>query len=201
MGIHHFDKSLGYEQAKFKLQDAFYLRKFRVDTIHRISFQTETDKQLQRNDVDVVLFRDRDNKVVKVSEKHREKDYGDLLIEFYSKFPHTSGWITHSQADCLAYFVPQKVYWIGIKSLMKFYKRVLKPLISDELFAKQIAQNPKQSRRKSILVTIQGKPTTLTLVQAYNRASQGDTEWYTVSVCCSFEILQDNGVKFVEYPL
>lgn len=201
MATHHFDKSLQLEQAQFDRQDAFYRTEFEVDVIQRIAYHSATEKQLQRSDVDVILIRDRDQKVVKVSEKHREKDYGDLLIEFYSKFPHSSGWLEDTQADCLAYFVPQKVYWIGMKSLTNFYQKILKSQIPNEMFAKQIAQNPRQSGRKTISVTIQDKPTSFTLVQAYNKATKGCAEWYTMSVCCPFEMLKANGVKFVAYPL
>lgn len=44
-------------------------------------------RELQRKDVDVLLTLD--GRQVKVSEKRRDRDYDDLLVEVYSKFPGT----------------------------------------------------------------------------------------------------------------
>lgn len=199
MATHDFSTSLSYEQSKFSLQDKFYTEKLGAKAITRACFDNEQGKKLQRMDVDVQFVYE--GRVVNVSEKNRKKDFGDLLLEFYSKFPSTPGWMNNSNADYLAYFVPGKVYWINKRELEVFYNDVLKPVVPDSFFAQLMSQNPKESKKVDRFVDINGRKEKITVAQAYNKPHDSDADWYTESICVSFSCLKQAGVHVNEFSL
>lgn len=94
---HQFNKSLGFEKKQIKIADDFYKKNFPKFSIKRVSFDSEIEKEMQRKDIDFFLISD--NKTIAVSEKFREKDFNDIYLEFFSKYPNTVGWMENSEAE------------------------------------------------------------------------------------------------------
>lgn len=194
---HNFIKSLSYERSKFKEQDKFYQEQLGATDIKRIDYDTEKGKELQEQDIDVILTVD--GKAIAVSEKNRKGDYGDLLMKFYSKFPNIPGWMETSQADYIAYFVPGKVYWINNNELKSFYKDTLKNVVENDWFDNLKKQNPYNSTRETKTVNLNGEKEEITLTHAYNKTKGAC--WYTESVCVKYDCLKKHNVTITTYPL
>jgi len=199
MATHDFSTSLNYEQSKFPKADKFYTEKLKATLISRIGFEDEDSKALQRMDIDVALTIN-GNKIL-VSEKDRQDDWGDLLLEFYSKYPNTKGWMDNSKADFMAYFVPNYVYWINKKELTDFYKNILSPAVPNNFFSEIIEQYPRQSKRVSKEILISGVKQKIFVVSAYNFPRNSNVEWYTLNICITYNLLSKNGVTIIKYAL
>lgn len=199
MATHDFSKSLNYEQSKFPVQDKFYTERLGATVISRADFDDDEGRALQRMDVDVQFIYKGER--INVSEKNRKQDYGDLLLEFYSMFPDTPGWMNNSNADYLAYFVPGKVYWINKRELEEFYHNVLEPVIPDNYFAQLVKDYPQKSARFNRTILVNGRAERVTVVQAYNHPYNSSKEWYTENICVSFACLKRAGVCIEEYKL
>ena len=199
MATHDFSSSLSYEQSQFPVQDKFYTEKLGAKVITRADFDDEEGRALQRMDVDVQF--EYNGKLINVSEKHRTRDYGDLLLEFYSMFPDIPGWMNNSNADYLAYFVPEKVYWINKRELEDFYENVLKPVVTKDFFEQLVKDHPETSTRVKQKIKVNGRQETVTVVQAYNQPCGSNKEWYTENICVSFDLLKRAGVSIQVFNL
>ena len=198
MAAHDFTRSIRFEHSGFDEQDEFYRKVLNAEDICRTDYDSGTGRELQRKDVDVLLTLD--GRQVKVSEKRRDRDYDDLLVEVYSKFPGTAVWLDHSEADSLAYFVPGKAYWIEMRPLKAFYGNILRPALPDTVFSRLVAGYPYRNASCGISVCMGGKKVGLRAIQAYNCPEDGSGQWYTESVCVPFTVLEEYGVpvrKFV----
>ena len=199
MATHDFSTSLSYEQSKFSVQDRFYTERLGAKAISRADFSNDVGKNLQRKDVDVQFVYQ--GRQINVSEKNRTKDYGDLLLEVYSKFPDTPGWMDKSDADFLAYFVPRKVYWINKRELEHFYHKILDIVNPDTMFAQMKSRYPRNSRRDGRIFVINGRQEKVGFMQAYNHPINSNDEWYTESISISFNCLKRAGVHIEEFAL
>lgn len=199
MATHDFSTSLNYEQSKFPKADKFYTEKFKATLITRIGFEDEASKALQRMDIDVAITIN--GKKINVSEKDRKDDWGDLLVEFYSKYPTTKGWMDNTNADFMAYFVPNYVYWINKKELTNFYNNILFPAVPDSFFSDIIRENPKCSARTAKEIIIGGTKEKIYVVSAYNSPRNSNAEWYTLNICVTYKFLAKQGVTIVKHAL
>ena len=197
MESHNFDKSLNREKTYQKRADCFYVKRLNATDIIRYNKDNESDMEFQRQDIDV-SFRIK-SKLINVSEKFREKDFGDLYIEFYSKFPDIHGWLDKSQADYMAYFFPKRVFLINEKKLSELYKNHLSQLISKNEFNSLIEQNLHKNVQKKFWLKIQHHYYSARIIQAYNKTK--DTEWYTMGIALPFRVLSDFGILFKEFGL
>ena len=125
--VHNFAESLIHERNQTVKADTFYREVLNVSEIKRFNSDSISDMEMQRQDVDLTLVLN--GIVYRVSEKFRDKDYGDLYVEVYSKYPKTLGWLHTGSPNAILYFTPKKVYWITHKSLANFCLNVLFPLI------------------------------------------------------------------------
>ena len=120
MEPHNFDDSLKKESTSALGADVFYKRApFSVQNIERYNNNSPEHLALQRQDIDLAIILG-DGRTLSVSEKFRAHDYDDLLLEMYSKYPHTKGWIHKSAAERLAYFFPTRMFWIDKIALSAF---------------------------------------------------------------------------------
>lgn len=198
---HDFDSDLRFEQSKFAVQNSFYQRLYGSDIrIERADYDTISGRNLQRKDIDLIIHLP-NGSTISVSEKHRKAFYGDILVEFYSKFPNTLGWMDNSEADIMTYFIPGKVVVIDKKELVNFYKRTLKQLPFDNTFKQLIANNPRRSAKETLYIIINGSREKVTIIQAYNHPHGSYDSWYTESVAISLNVLRKNDVTCKEYHL
>lgn len=188
MAAHRFSESQSFEQDNFSFADQFYKEKLGAKNICRIGYETELEKRLQRNDIDLIF--NWKGKDWLVSEKFRQKDYGDLLIELYSHFPHKPGWMDHSKAELLVYFAGESVYIINKIQLKKFYHSVLFPAVPKGYFEELISKKQPSSKRE---IFLNGKPETISIISADNAS------YHTMSVGIPFRILKDFGVSFKKF--
>lgn len=195
---HDINKDLRREDLHKRIYDAFYQKNLNAKVLSRTDYDTPEGKSLQQQDVDAILSMP-DNREIKVSEKDRTKDYGDMLIEMYSIFPDTPGWMEDSEADYIAYFIInediiEQVYWINAHQLKDFYNSQLKSieLLSNEF--RVLKSNFKmRSTRKNIFIPNLGIEATL--IQAYNKPCGSDTDWYTESISIKYSDLQKFGIE------
>jgi len=193
---HHFEKSLKQEGSSATLADVFYRRvPFSVVKIDRKNQNTKEDMVLQRQDIDLFLSF-KDGRRYSVSEKFRAHDYNDLLLEIYSKYPKTKGWIHKSEADRLAYFFPTRMFWIHKKALSSFCLEELFPLVEKEAIERLLSQDANSLK---VGLKLKGKIYNCILTQAFNNTN-GDT-WNTISISVPFHMLQDFAIRWQEYKL
>jgi hypothetical protein len=98
MKIHNFNDSLAFSKAHTKSPwwDACYKKAF--PTLLQ-SITVDNDGWAQRSGIDRILMLEC-GRVIKVDEKVREKDYGDILLEIYSDMRAKKyGWAIKS-LDC-----------------------------------------------------------------------------------------------------
>jgi len=161
--LHNFKSSLSHEREQAGKADRFYREVLRATDIKRFNSDSEADMAMQRQDVDLLLTVN--DTVFRVSEKFRDKDYGDLYVEVFSKYPDTPGWIHTGSPNAILYFTPEAVYWITHKSLSTFCLDVLFPIISEKWY-EELFQSYKTIISKRILVN--KKLIKINLIQAHN---------------------------------
>ncbi|MDR2293472.1 MAG: hypothetical protein LBE11_08385 [Prevotellaceae bacterium] len=187
MNSHNFSDSMQSEQKSQKRADDFYLNYLKATDIVRYNRNTKIDMKMQRSDIDVSFKRN--GKVIKISEKFRAKDFNDLYIEFYSKFPDIRGWLDKSNADYITYFFPTRVFIIDEKALSEFYKNCLSNTVSDDIFKRLIEQYPNDNAQKARWIKIQDHSYKIQIIQAYNKTE--NASWYTMGIAIPFYVLDD----------
>lgn len=190
---HNFWKSLQFEKRKFQMADHVYFDSLCVEEITRFDTGTKHDMEFQKQDIDVQLHAW--GRFANVSEKFRDKDYGDLYLELYSMFPNTLGWMDVTGADYLAYFFPLRMLWINKSELKKVFEKCIKQQIPTQKIEVWIMKNPKQCGRFSFYIN----NFKMQIVIAYNRTKT--KEWYTVGVCVPFKYLKQQGLSWKQYHL
>lgn len=188
--LHNFEKSLEYERNQAVEANMFYKKVLGASNTVRFNTDTSTDMQMQLQDVDVQL-------VIKgvtylISEKFRDKDFGDLYVEIFSKYPYSPGWIYAHLPNALLYFTPNHVYWITHKSLADFCFNTLLPTVPEKWF-EELAKYPKPILPKT--VSINQDFVQLYFIKAPNVAADG-AHWETIGLTIPFTVLEKNGVKF-----
>lgn len=191
--IHNFRKSLNHEREQSDYADQFYRNVLEVSEIKRFNSDSEADMVMQKQDVDVLLTLK--GTTYKVSEKFRDKDFGDLYIEVYSKYPHVEGWLHTGSPHAILYFTPNSVYWITHKSLKEFCFEKLFLQIKSDWF-EEIYNSGKTIQNKKI--TIDEKTFRINLIQAHNKDGK---EWKTMGVSVPFEMLEKADVRFKHFDL
>lgn len=189
--LHNFKASLNHEREQTALADLFYRDVLKVNDIKRFNTDSEADIEMQRQDVDLLLTLN--GTIYRISEKFRDKDYDDLYIEVYSKYPKTLGWLHTGSPNAILYFTPTSVYWISHKSLYAFCVETLFPLFPKTWFL-QLHQSRKTIVSKRLILN--DKSFTINLIQAFN---QNGAKWETMGVSVPFDILEENGVKFRKF--
>ncbi|MFZ4725199.1 MAG: hypothetical protein ACOYMD_07095, partial [Paludibacter sp.] len=184
--IHNFSKSLHHEREQAIKADDFYRDVLKVSEIKRFNSDSEADMKMQLQDVDLLITLN--GITYKVSEKFRDKDYGDLYVEVYSKYPKTPGWLHTGSPNAILYFTPNTVYWITHKSLKEFCIDKLFPLIPDTWWKEQF-QSHKSIVSKSIVLN--NKVFKINLIQAHN--SDG-ANWETFGISAPFSVFEEYGV-------
>lgn len=186
--IHQFKKSLQYEREQTHEADKFYIEVLHATDIVRFNSDLETHMEMQRQDVDLML--NIRGTSFRISEKFRDKDFGDLYIEVYSKYPHTLGWMHTGSPDAIVYFTPRSAYWITHKSLIDFCKNTLFPAIPVGWYSEIFESHQSIVSKKIILKDI---TTNIHLIQAHNFEGKA---WETIGLSIGFDVLKHFGVKF-----
>ncbi|MFZ4583048.1 MAG: hypothetical protein ACOYM7_10405 [Paludibacter sp.] len=186
--IHRFQKSLQHERDQAEKADRIYREVLKATDIVRFNTDSESDMEMQRQDIDLLLTIR--GTTFKISEKFRDKDYGDLYIEVYSKYPHTKGWMHTGKPNAIIYFTPTSVYWITHNSLFECFEKILLPAIPEvwylELYQSQQSICTKKVQFKDIETNIQ-------LIQAHNFEGKA---WETIGISIQFDVLTKLSVKF-----
>jgi len=186
--IHSFSESLKRERNFAIKANKFYSEELNATKIKRFNNDTANDLELQRQDIDVQVTIK--GTKFNISEKFREKNFGDLYIEVFSKYPHTMGWMHTGSPDAIVYFTPDSVYWITHKTLKAFCDVILFPAIPhawyDEIFKSGKAIASKQ-------LILNGKNCKINLIQAHNFEGKA---WETIGLSIDFDVLEHFGVKF-----
>ncbi len=191
--LHNFRNSLRHEREQAAKADIFYRDVLKISEIKRFNTDSDTDMEMQRQDVDV-LFK-LNGITFRVSEKFRDKDFGDLYIEVYSKYPHIHGWLHTGSPNAILYFTPQNVYWITHKSLKEFCLNQLLPAIPENWYDDLYKSHQTIESKKLI---VNNKVIHLNLIQSHN---QDGAAWETIGVSLPFEVLEKFGVKYKKFSL
>lgn len=184
---HFFRVSLQYEHKEQIRADQFYTGKMCAKNIVRYNTDSKNDIEFQKQDVDLSF--ELNGSRVMISEKFRSKDFGDLYLECYSKFPDTLGWMHHSNADFLACFFPERVLWINKKKLVEFFKATLWPALPLSYFEKIFGELPGKSGMQKQKIELNSKPYEIMVVQAFNQS--GKHKWHTIGIGVPFVMLED----------
>lgn len=197
MNFHNFSESLRREQSNQKSADDFYRKHFGATHIIRYNHNTESDMKIQRRDIDVsFLYK---GKRINISEKFRKKDFNDLYLEIYSKFPNVRGWLDKSQADFITYFFPKRMFLIDEKTLAEFYKNHLSKSVSEDILHLLVNQNPDGNAQKRIVLQIQNRAYSAQIIQAYNKTE--NASWHTIGIAIPFGVLSDFNIYCREFLL
>jgi len=181
--IHDINESLEREHRGQSRSNRFYSEVLHATSIRRIGYETPEEIELQRQDID--LFVTIDGEEISISEKDRDRDFDDLLIEFYSVYPDSRGWMDNSEAQMMAYYTPTKVIWVNKHQLVEFYNNHLKGLPVEKHFSELRRTH---STRTNRTFNILGQNENVEFIAAYNRT------YVTMSIAVSFDLLRRAGV-------
>ncbi len=191
--IHNFEQSLIHEKELSTRADRFYRDVLKVSDIKRFNSDSEADMEMQRQDVDLLLTL---NEITyRVSEKFRDKDFGDLYVEVFSKYPHTPGWLISGSPNAILYFTPDSVYWITHLSLKDFCLKTLFPAIPENYY-EEINHSGKTIISKKI--SLNNEVYKLNIIQAHNHPTEG-ADWETIGISLPFALLEKYRVKFRKF--
>lgn len=191
--LHNFKSSLLHEREQADKANAFYRNVLKVSEIKRFNSDSEADMIMQRLDVDVSITLN--GITYLVSEKFRDKDYGDLYVEVFSKYPNKPGWLQTGSPNAILYFTPDQVYWITHKSLAVFCLETLFPLIPKKWY-EELYLSHKSIISKRILLN--KKLVKINLIQAHNKDG---AVWETIGISAPFSIFEENAVKIKKFSL
>lgn len=196
--LHRYHQSSEYEKLWQPKANAFYQSKYPECVINRYDSNLIQDIDFQKKDIDLtIVIEDRS---IHISEKFRKEDYGDLLIELYSKYPTHQGWMENSHADYLAYYAKDSVYIVDKPLLIKWFEAenfVIK--LSTEIenfYSKHIASS---ARSKIEWTTKNENKIQIDLIQAFNQS--GSDQWHTLSLAIAWNDLKNEGLSFKKYKL
>ena len=129
---HNFKNSTHVEESMQPIADAFYIAHgIKPANIIRYKYAGE-GKKMQHLDIDLDIINN--NNRTSISEKFRDTDWGDLLIEVYSKYPVELSWMNNNKSRCLMYFFPKRVFKINMPELINFYVNILKTTIPTQYY-------------------------------------------------------------------
>jgi len=191
--IHRFKSSLQHEREQASKADAFYRNVLKASDIKRFNTDSDEDMEMQHRDVDVLLTLN--NVTYRISEKFRDKDYGDLYVEVYSKFPKTVGWLHSGTANAILYFTPNNAYWITHKSLQEFCLNTLFPIIPFGWY-EEVFQTHKSFISKQL--KLNDKTFKINIIQAHNHEG---CSWETIGISASFTLFEEYNVKIKKFKL
>jgi hypothetical protein len=196
--LHRYDQSSEYEKFWQPIADEFYTSKYPKCELKRYNSNSKEDLEFQKKDIDLtIVLPDRN---IHISEKFRKDDYGDLLIELFSKYPDVKGWMNNSAADYITYFTPHKVYVINKLELLNWYQTEnFEDKINLEISNFHTLNERKSSRKKIEYTSSKGHSFFIHLIQAYNKTM--DAEWHTLSLAISWNELEKEGIQVKKYPI
>ena len=195
---HNYNKSSDYEKTWHPIANEFYFSKYPNSSLRRYDGNTPASLSFQKKDIDVSVLRD--DKIVHISEKFRQNDYGDLLIELYSKYPKTKGWMHNSEADFLTYFSPKKVYVLKKRELIDWYiQEDFESKLKDALKVFHEENVEKSTRQGIKFQTKQGNLINITLIQAFNQTR--GSKWHTISLAILWNDLKKEGLGVKDFEL
>lgn len=195
---HHFTLSSDFEKNWQPIADSFYKSKYKDCVIKRYDSDSKEDLEFQKKDIDLTLILE--DRSIHISEKFRKEDYGDLLIEIYSKYPSQQGWMGNSKADYLAYYAKDTVYIIEKHGLIRWFE--------EENFVTNLSARIEDFHKKHINSSARSKMEwetkkenriQLDLIQAYNQF--GSDHWHTLSIAIAWTDLKKEGLSFKKYKL
>lgn len=191
--LHNFKNSLQHEREQTCKADQFYKETLKATKIKRFNSDSEEDMLMQRQDVDLLITFN--NITYRISEKFRDKDYGDMYIEVFSKYPNKMGWLHTGSPNAILYFCPQCVYWITHKSLKEFcFDKLFDAIPAD--WYHDLFQSDKTIVSKSSI--LDGTKIKLNLIQSHNKDGK---VWETIGISLSFTVLEKFGVKLKKFEL
>lgn len=122
--MNNFYEALKYEDSQMSPANKFY-ESLGFTNIRRCRYETPTGRKNQEADID--LKAKYNGKIIKISEKFRSIDYGDVMVELEDKFEgsmNKNGWIFKSKADYIFYHTPKALYIIPVVYLRKLAEYV-----------------------------------------------------------------------------
>ncbi len=191
--IHNFNQSLQNERNHALNADKFYSDILGATELRRFSSDNDEDMYYQKQDIDVEITLN--GKTYRISEKFREKDFGDLYIEFFSMYPDVPGWMETGSPNAIMYFTPENAYWISHRSLKHFYQNTLSPLIKKDWF-EEIYKSGETIKSKQI--NAGGKIYKISIIQAHNHSK---VSWKTIGISIPFQWLEDANVRFKRFNI
>lgn len=186
-----FNEDLEYSIENFNERKKIY-KKMGIENLKFVDFNTEEEKALQRQDIDVIGTEIYDKKQVGISEKIRRRPYRyDILVEMYSIFEkNIPGWLKDSSADLLACFFTDKTIAVNVKTLKTYMHEFLKKNKNFVNLVKSIATEMIESGKK------------FSKIKGYDGicvAIADNGTYHTVSLVIKTDTLKNNGVIINEY--
>lgn len=173
--VHDFNNSLKTEQSNFSIQDNFYLKHF-GHLPQRIDF--EKYPEIQKKDIDLYIT-NKEGITKSVSEKYRPANHSDIAFEIFSKYSTDKGWSMDSEADLLAYFLPNNVVLLDMPSMVDILNR--------NRMTKQIDYINEQLKYKD--VWIDGETYFVPVIKALNKG------YFSLSIAFNTTQLEKMGVR------
>lgn len=183
-----FEEDLSYENRRKAFYDGFYEQNG-IKVISRTDWDTDDGQEKQKEDIDAYLKIG--GTTFSVSEKDRNKNYGDILVELFHIFDdgtRENGWIEDTEADLLSYFTPDTHFFVNMQSLKEVVLEIIVPALHSQI----IGFEHESLRFKKVYANIGGKSRTMSLTSAHN--SRKNRTWDTFSICIPVSDLKDYGV-------
>lgn len=192
----NFTCCLAYERSQQPKADKFYKSRGAID-IDRMEYDdVHFGRPKQLNDIDCIVTFHNESQPVPISEKFRRKRYDDALFEIFSDIKERkAGWMIHSQAQRLCYFMgDHDVYEFNdLETIREICKEFLNQRSERDI--KRISSN-KWSKFTFIYKNHEY------IIPVLSITSTGEHgNWRGACLVISFDLMKDLGITFKHYSI
>lgn len=194
----NFDKCCSYEESQQGKADRFY-NSLGATKIERCLWSDPHGKELQKQDIDVVVDFYNSPGSIKISEKFHRKDYNNIMFELWSNIANdTPGSTIISQADEIYYFTDTTCYTVDRKVLQDLAVHIKNIISNDEGDLKAFLTDSNYTRNK-VSITYKGYdiPINLYKIKSTRKSGKGfftnvtgkEIEWYGITATIELSYL------------
>lgn len=185
---YNIEDSIRLERENWPRADKFYLEHLCQNPKRFVRVDYDKHPDIQRNDIDLVILNESDE-LFKISEKKRDRDWEDILIEIYSCYSDKIGWGMDSKANKLAYYLPSSVVILEMQPIVEIMRR--------NRMTEQIDWI--DFRKKNIKVEMDGNTFEVPEIKARNQHKETQEVYHSLSICLNRQQLDKLGIKYQWY--
>lgn len=199
-----FKECLKIEKDNQSKANHFIYDLYKVSSFKRWDWDKPHGRIMQRKDIDVsVNYSGFKDSCIHISEKFRQADMGDMLIEIISvwegqQFGAIQGWGLKDDADLIHYYTPFKTYVVNNKQLAvianKIYRQIFSLTTHKDLM--DFFKDDKQTKAFTY-ITILDERYDIEILKIPTYV--GEDRYYGICAAVTWRDLKEMGVDVIKY--